>query len=254
LDRKGSAVFQNVPVNNDPLNLQLIFGPAANPVSGPQMLSQGAPLPASASSPSNYTFVSWDPNNSALMVTGTPAASYNISGSVVQADGNAAGLNEPFFAVQDFVGVTDAQFYQYSTTVNDWNDFSLLLSYCSGIAVAIGGVSQGVNPCTPGGTSPLILDVGTLTLAKTGSPIITSLTATYNGGSSLSGQMGPVLPVVKTGFPSDSDHPQADFCLAFKGSDNRNSACRYYQAIGAVPANGCDVDGNFSTAPKASTR
>jgi Putative Ig domain len=231
-DRKGSSVFQNTPLG-DPLSLNFLF----DSTNGTITLSQAAPGAASSSSPSLYPFVDWD-----------SSVANNIVGSVVQSDGTAAGIDEPFFGVQSSTTVIDNLTYTSSTAVNDWNDFSLLLTDCSGLYVAIENYFGNFNGCSPnvGVSTQPPLDVGTLTLAGTGSPSTNSLTATYNG-SVLSGPPRVISPVGTTGAPSDV-HQQNDFFLAFKGKDSRLSACLYYQAIGAVPASTCDFSGNFSSA------
>jgi hypothetical protein len=71
----------------------------------------------------------------------------------------------------------------------------------------------------------------------TGAPIVNTMTAVLEHG----GAVGNFAPP-PTGLPSDSI-PMTDFFLARKGIDDRQSACQYYQAIGAV--RGCDRRGNF---------
>ena len=87
------------------------------------------------------------------------------------------------------------------------------------------------------GTTPGQL--GEITIPSSGAPIVSALTASFNGTV--------IAQLAAPGAPRPSDKvPQADKFLAFFGLDSRLSACRYYQAIGAVAS--CDASGNFSGA------
>jgi hypothetical protein len=239
-DGKGSVTFQNVPLNANLLlycQMQFIGGfTPCGPTSGYLALS---------STPSEYSIITFP-------LVGTTAANPAVFGRVSQQDGTAAGVTEPFFGLN--VPVTVALTYPncaagmgcISADVDDFNDFTVGLGGCDGGSRTLTASIQDATPvslsipCTSSthfdGTS-----VGTLTLPGTGGPKITALTASYNGKV-----VGTLLPKAAL-EPSDSI-PQQDFFLAFKGTDDRLRACKYYEAIGAVPSGGCDSSGNYTAA------
>jgi hypothetical protein len=75
----------------------------------------------------------------------------------------------------------------------------------------------------------------TTTIPGTSAPVISNITATFNGVST-----GTFLP--PTTGPSDFV-PRSDTFLAFKGLDSRVSGCAYYKAIGATTD--CAPDGTL---------
>jgi Putative Ig domain len=241
VDLKGSVAFQNVPLNSDPLYLQAPLA-AAGYISGPSAYLQNITDPTPALEP-NYNFISW--NSGQYTPYYTALSVNNIVGRILQSDGTAAGINEPFFGLMSNVYIQDNS-YQYETVLNEWNEFTLLLTGCSNtLYVSVDSYSRNISGCTGTNITEPPLALGTVTLPGTASPTIGSMTATYNGNSV--GSFQSISPITTVVQPSDNI-PQRDIFLAFKGADTRLGACNYYQAIGAVAAGACDFSGNYTSA------
>jgi len=205
----------------------------------------GPEFSVSANTPSQYNVITFGTD-------GTRAELPSVVGSVVQADGTPAGITEPFFGLSEQAKVTVT--YPNCAagagcaygTVNTFGDFTVpVTNPCDG-AVTLTVNSGAATPLSveiPCTTSTVYdgTSVGLLTLPSTSSPTITTLTATYDGQV-----VGSLLPKAAA-EPSDTI-PESDLFLSFKGTDSRLSACKYYEAIGAVPAGNCGSTGNFKTA------
>jgi hypothetical protein len=245
-DGKGSVVFQNVPIGH-PLGFTCFLVPFSIAGSCPSF-----EITASSISPSLYRSIAVPPIPSTTLLNTLVPNYPPVVGKVRLQDLSRCGVSEPFFDldVKATVRMTYAGCTQLgicsNLPVNDWGSFTFPLLVAPGTAVTLTARCENATPLQiPIPTDETVLtfgqNVGELTLTETLPPGIGTMTATFNGSSVGTFQQDPVSDLF--GRPT----LEAAF-LAYKGLDSRLGACRYYQAIGAVPSGACDSAGKFSSA------
>jgi hypothetical protein len=159
-----------------------------------------------------------------------------ISGTFLLADGTLCGIDSGFFGVHVSATATllDGQDNVLAGPVrtNAWGQYGLR-SAASAAKVSLKCESAApVNVPIPL-LDPNNTDLGLATLPTSSAPVVSSMAAALNGM-----QVGTFLPP-----PAGASDivPRTDTFLSFKGVDSRSSACRYYQAVGAVKS--CDAQG-----------
>jgi hypothetical protein len=238
---RGEVTFQNVLPTTSPLSLSCSRDGINFSSCGGDMglvSAQGRePAPAGYAGTAYQSALSGGP----FSLNGTLVSSFgDLLGQVALADGSTCGTVNEFFGVLvtakvSVLDASNAVLWGPVSTNEDGNFDLPILSNgvtvsirCEGSAAVSLPVSMATNP-----------QLGRITIPASGAPVVAALTATFNG--SVVAQLTPAGPA----RPSDKV-PQADKFLAFLGLDSRLSACRYYQAIGAIAT--CDAAGNFSGA------
>lgn len=249
-DNKGSVAFQNLPVNT---NTGLVFSFTFPGVGG--AYSVNAQYTVFADSSSNYGVFS-------VPLAGSTSIVPSVVGSVFQEDGTPSGITEPFFGLSIAPNVTltsttcAAISLCSSSIANDYGDFTVPVPGCTASKLTLAVSSENSTPLQVSVPCSAVnladgFSVGALTLPGTISPTISTMSATFNGASVGTFLPNPIyVPSDSSPRPSETSPQlaQKDIFLAFKGSDGRLGACMYYQAIGAVPAGGCGLSGNYSSA------
>lgn len=184
------------------------------------------------------------------------AMTFQVYGHVEQADGSLCGVDNPFFGKADtFAGkavtataelLEDDNVITGPLRVNAYGDYHLpgrgdpagrnlsVRINCEGQSPMIAPASAFIA-LDPANTVPRSLVNFTLPNNR---PLVTALAATRNGTT-----VAQTPADAKPLQPADA-FIQPDRFLAYKGRDDRVSACRYYLAIGAVAA--CDAKGETS--------
>lgn len=164
-----------------------------------------------------------------------------IDGSLALADGSFCGMVNEFFDIEvtgTAERVDSGMVTAGPVRTNNVGAYELVDPTGTGTGTALlrceHAPAQKVTTQVPpnGGTYfPVVL------FPQTGAPIVDNMTAVLEHR----GSVGTFAPP-PAGLPSDHI-PLRDFFLARKGIDDRQSACQYYRAIGAV--RGCDRRGNL---------
>lgn len=160
-------------------------------------------------------------------------------GRLVLDDGSPCGTVNEFFgkSVQGRVTVVDNNGIALSDPVptNAWGYFA----FPTDLAAASGRIKFECEGAT--GTSQTFLSSGnpvpiSVAITASAAPIISAMSAKLQGR-----EVGIFLPPPAVGAGAKMLDPE--FFLSFKGLDSRLSACRYYQAVGAV--SGCGSAGEL---------
>ncbi|HYD61910.1 MAG TPA: hypothetical protein VEC35_16210 [Noviherbaspirillum sp.] len=184
------------------------------------------------------------------------AMGFQVYGHVEQADGSLCGVDNPFFGKADtFTGkpvtataelLEDEIVIAGPLRVNAYGDYHLpgrgdpsgrnlsVRISCEGQSPMVASAS-GFVALDPATTVPRSLVNFTLPNSR---PVVSALAAARNGDTVAETSAG-----AKPTQPADA-FVQPDRFLAYKGRDDRLSACRYYRAIGAVAV--CDANGETS--------
>lgn len=195
------------------------------------------------SDPGFYTYVTMPSEAWTYYIPGYdhnfPSVPQPSVGNLELADGNPCGTINEFFVVHvtGTASWLDSSGHTLATvSLNARGEYSL--PYKAN-AASIKLQCESATPITITGVVPNANGVtyGLQTLPGTGDPVVTGMTATFNGS-----QVGLFLPP-PSGLPSDVV-VQSDGFLAEKGLDTKVSACQYYKTIGAVKT--CDSSGNFT--------